>query len=115
MQNVQNRLAIIDNRNDNKGVPCKRPSDFPWVTYSTTRCPNCGSTNTHTTRSERMTNTLIQRIHKCKGCKASFNSEQVLAFVDQKIEPTDNKKPAKKSKKKPAKAKKPEQPQNSEG
>ena len=111
MQKVQNRLAIVDNRNENKGVPGKRPSDFPWVTYNATRCPNCGSTNTHITRSERMTKTLVQRIHKCNGCKASFNSEQILEFVDQK----QKKKPTEEPAKKPSKVKKSEEPKNSEG
>ena len=77
--NLKNKLAKTQNRKDSRN----RPSDFPWATYNTTRCPNCGSTDTHITRSERMTKTLVQRIHRCNQCQTGFRSEQILPLIDQ--------------------------------
>ena len=76
----QDRVARLDDRKDK---PANKPSDFPYIPFGSTICPNCGSHRTHVTRSEVMTTASTHRYHTCKKCNARFRSEEKLPFIDQ--------------------------------
>ena len=82
---IQDRMARVDNRKDNpQDNLSNKPSDFPFVPFGSTICPNCGSHYTKITRIEEIAVNARHRYHACKKCNARFRSEERLPFIDQK-------------------------------
>ena len=87
---IQDRMARVDNRKDEpQDNPPNKPSNFPFVPFGPTICPNCGSHRTHVTRIEVMTIGSTHRYHTCKKCNARFRSEEKLPFIDQNSAKTE--------------------------
>ncbi len=57
--------------------------EFPVQDWTGNTCPNCGSAQTSTTRSEVIDDTIRRRNHVCLKCPAKWPSIQTIPIKDR--------------------------------